>query len=1590
MLKNGRNLLYSALVLALVITIISGCERRIEKKAELAVDEITFRDVPGVTQSEIRAIEELQKKYGSFVYGVNPTTEAFTGQNGEIEGYAATFCEWLSGLFRMNFRPTYYKWGELLNGLETGGIDFTGELMYTVGGRPGYYISSPTINRTIKFYRLKDSVPLDEIIRERNPRYVFLKEAVVAADIDANTPYTIEPIIVDSRIVAHEMLKTGEADAFFGFDTAEGSFDAYGFDDVVGETFFPMIIRSSCLATRKEELLPIISVLDKAMNARTLEYLTELQKAGLQQFLENKMYALLTEEERAFIQKHPVVPVGADFSNYPISFYDNHTGQWQGIFFEALADISKLTGITFEVGNDQNTSLLEIVNRVEKGTLLMLPELFQIEEYEGRFLWSEIPVLSDNYVFISKVDFRNISVNDVFHLKVGLRRHTAFSQLFKTMFPAHKNYVEYDTQEQTWEGLKNDEYDILFAGRRRLLIYTNYYEESGYKLNLVFNYTYNSYFAYTKEAAILKSIVDKALRVIDINNMANQWIYRTFDYRSKMAEAQRPWLIGAIILFILVLSLVTFLLIRSRSAGKELEKLVKARTSALSFETSKLQAMIASIPDQIFCKDREYKYTQSNKAFDDFMGATEEELLGKTNRDGRWFLPDDVDKIQGQEWTTIHENKMVMYEEIVRAPLTGKEGYFETLKAPIIQDGAVVGLIAIKRDISKRKAMENELAIQTSLLKTMITSLPDAVFCKDLDLRYTLCNKFMMDLFRVKEEDIIGKTDVEALGFPFELAAYVNNFDRQIIINCKQLIYEETIPCPDGITRVFETVKVPLMQNDKVIGIMGIGRDITARKEMEKTLAFETSKLKAMIASIPDLMFSKDKNFKYVQCNTSFEQFLGVSEEDIRDLTDNDGDWFSPEEVEKIHRVEQQVINENRIYVLEETVHSPTTGNQGVFETVKAPIRQGDEVVGLVAIIRDITRRKEMEEEVQAASRAKSAFLANMSHELRTPLNVVIGLTDLIMEDEDLGEGVTENLVKISSAGNTLLSIVNDILDFSKIESGKLELVPVEYYTSSLLNDVITIVVTRLGEKPIAFHLDIDDDLPGKLFGDDLRVKQIMTNLLTNAVKYTREGSITLSVHCEQEGGDTVWINIAVTDTGIGIREEDVQKLFSDYNQVDTKANRKIEGTGLGLSITKRLTEMMDGQIHVESEYGKGSTFSLRLRQGYVNDVPTGKELADKLRNFCYADDKRIVTKKLVRVNLNYARVLVVDDMQTNLDVASGLLRKYRMQVDCIDNGPGAIRLIKEGTPVYDAVFMDHMMPGMDGIEAADKIRGLGTEYAKKIPIIALTANAIQGTDQLFYAHDFQAFISKPIDVIEMDSVLRKWVRNEAKEKGVYSSGQTSEAQDSSENKSFIENEPEGENTVIEIPGVNSQLGLSLYAGETDVYIPLLRSYVNNTPGVLEKLRSVTEETLPAYVISVHGLKGTSAGIGVETVRAAALELETKSRMGDIGFVLANNGKLIADAEVIVANVKAWLEKYDSAHDAKPRLKAPDRELLARLREYCENYDMDGIDEVMAELEKADYEEDGDLLNWIREKIDISKMGEVAERLAKYEEERTK
>jgi signal transduction histidine kinase/CheY-like chemotaxis protein len=612
--------------------------------------------------------------------------------------------------------------------------------------------------------------------------------------------------------------------------------------------------------------------------------------------------------------------------------------------------------------------------------------------------------------------------------------------------------------------------------------------------------------------------------------------------------------------------------------------------------------------------------------------------------------------------------------------------------------------------------------------------------------------------------------------------------------------------------------------------------------------------------------------------------------------------------------------------------------------------------IGLV--IKYQTRIYEEEKnKAEAATQAKADFLANVSHEIRTPLNAIIGLGELEL-GKDLEKETYSNLEKIHSSGKVLLSIINDLLDISKIESGRFDLIPVNYETASLINDTVNLNIVRIGSKPIVFNLQIDENVPSMLHGDEIRIRQILNNLLSNAFKYTKEGKVTLHIRTEGAQGEgpekKTCLVCEVKDTGIGIRQEDIGKLFSVYNQIDTRSNRHIEGTGLGLSISKNLVEMMDGSITVESLYGMGSVFTVRMKQGVVSENPIGKQTRENLESFSFSAKKR-ERRQHNRINMPYARVLVVDDVVTNLDVAKGMMLPYGMTIDCVDSGKDAIRLIREGAAVYDAVFMDHMMPEMDGLEAVRIIRHeIGTGYAKTVPIIALTANAIIGNDKMFLENGFQDFLTKPIDMVKLDACLNRWVRDREKEKSMDLTARTSgeaaapagagaeEAPEAAAPATAgavagtaagagtaavtdAEEAPEaaapataGAGTAAGaaaaavagaavIEGIDFAGGVKRMGGREESYLRVLGSYAANMPAMLDKLRGFSGESIKDYTITVHGIKGSSYGVCANEAGRQAEALETAAKREDIETILAHNERFIRETEKLVERIARFL-----------------------------------------------------------------------------------
>ncbi|MCH5341328.1 MAG: DegV family EDD domain-containing protein [Acetatifactor sp.] len=398
---------------------------------------------------------------------------------------------------------------------------------------------------------------------------------------------------------------------------------------------------------------------------------------------------------------------------------------------------------------------------------------------------------------------------------------------------------------------------------------------------------------------------------------------------------------------------------------------------------------------------------------------------------------------------------------------------------------------------------------------------------------------------------------------------------------------------------------------------------------------------------------------------------------------------------------------------------------------------------------REVQVTEEQKAQIEEISRAQSTFFANMSHEIRTPINTIIGLNEMTLREE-ISDEIAENSINIQNASKMLLTLINDILDLSKLESGKMEIVPTRYETGAMFSDLVNIIWVRAHQKELEFKIDISPEIPSMLYGDEVRLKQVLTNILTNAVKYTEIGSVTLRAKAERNSANSVRLRISVEDTGMGIKKDDLDQLFDSFKRVDEEKNRKVEGTGLGLAISKQLVEMMGGTITVDSIYTKGSTFTVILEQQIMDEKPIGsldlmikKKIAnrDKYRQTFEAPD---------------ARVLVVDDNDMNLMVATKLLRGTKVQVDTASSGEECLEKTKGR--FYHVIFMDHMMPGMDGVETLRRLRKQQEGLCQDVPVIALTANALSGAEEIYQNSGFQSYLAKPINGALLEATLLKYL----------------------------------------------------------------------------------------------------------------------------------------------------------------------------------------------------------------------------------------
>ncbi len=710
-------------------------------------------------------------------------------------------------------------------------------------------------------------------------------------------------------------------------------------------------------------------------------------------------------------------------------------------------------------------------------------------------------------------------------------------------------------------------------------------------------------------------------------------------------------------------------------------------------------------------------------------------------------------------------------------------------------------------------------------------------------------------------------------------------------------------------------------------------------------------------------------------------------------------------------------------------------------------------------------------EEIEHATQMKSDFLANMSHEIRTPMNAVIGMAELAMR-EDLPPAARNYVGQIASSGKTLLTIINDILDFSKIEAGKMTIEEEVYEPLSLVNDIANIINTRIGDKDVELVLDIEPSLPCELLGDIERLKQVIINLSNNAVKFTEKGQVVLQVGYKKIAPDTITLEVAVKDTGMGIKKENLANLFEAFTQVNSKRNRNIEGTGLGLTIAKQIINLLGGEISVESEFGKGSTFSFWIPQKIYNEKPSvvvekkekikaaGLCVNDFLRKHIETDMKhldisffsleseeqlsRLEEEKVthffvgqgmftdtvkefvvdhpeiltilmidfrdsIKMNINNllvvkkpvyvlniasifngqdintgfgyaafedfefvapeAEILIVDDNAINLTVAEGLLQPVQMKIDTALSGKEAMEKISE--KIYDLVFMDHMMPEIDGVEVTRLIRRFHPEY-ENVPIIALTANAVSGTKEMFISEGMNDFVAKPIELRTILSKLRTWLPKDKMKKTFRMEG---------------EEAPQPEQEVIQIEGLDTNAALKLL-GTEKLFMAVLKDYYRVIEKKAKLIKQYQEaEDWKAYTVEVHALKSASKQVGAMELSEKAKRLEQAGNMLEIELIHATTDEMLEQ----YLSYKEILRPYfpEETKEAAPKKHISKEELVAyflAIRDAAEELDMDTVSEILDKMRAYAYEDaQASLLEQLEEAVSEYDVDKCEETLQQWE-----
>ena len=1743
--RRARTVFLALIVMACGI---SACSLK-NKKTGFDINSVkSYRDIPGVTQEEIKAIEALKSARRSFTFVSPPTTEAFVLPDGSKAGFAPKFCELLSGLFGIPFVNELHDWNYMMSGLEDMTIDFTGEMTPTPERRLRYFMTLPIAERSLSIFT---NGPSDKIKTENDLNGLRLGffEGTVTAELilSAYPSLTFVQVAVNDIPELAEMLRAGVIDAYVDDSVAAFEFEDYDF--ISPKDFFPLVYTPVSLTTANPQLKPLISVVDKYISAGGIDKFYELYKAGNHEYAKYEMSRSFTDEEKSYVEslaaRGAKVPIALETDNYPTCFYNENDGEFQGIAVDILAEISLLTDIEFDVVTDKDAPWSEIFRKLKAGEVSLVSELRYSEERENDFSWADQPYATTHYILMSRSDYPNLEMYQVPRTTVGIVRDTIHDELYKRLFPNNTNVKYYDTQFESMEALEKGEVDLLMESENGLLTQTHLREKPGYKVNIQFNSPVSeSFFGFNKNEQSLCNIICRAQRYVKTDMIVKTWTGRVHDYSRKYANERFVFMcVSASALCVLLV----FLLLLFIKNNKIHQALINESRKA----HERTRIMLDSMPLSCFLFNKEFRcFACNSEAARLFNLEGEQEFI--------YLFPDLSPEYQSDGQNSAEKARTFLRKALEEGGCSFEWTHQLLDGTPIPVFATLVrvnydnedAILAYVRDMREHEQMMSEIAKQWHLLETM-SSLSDTLLEPDIDNFEDSLLQAMGMMGEAVDADrvYIWKNHLKngrlhctqvyewsegaepqqgneySVDIPYDSApSWEETLLQNKCINglVRNLSPEEqAILSPQGILSI---LVVPIFLQDQFWGFVGF--DDCRRErifiENEALILYSASRMIAnalirneMTQSIRstaeqlEAAIREAREADRVKSNTlsAMENILNSIDAYIYATVPSTGKIiFINTYMKKIFNIEGDSSIGEYCYKAFRTGHEEMCefcpcrrldkepGKTIVWEEYFADtgryIRHSDcyidwpsgEKVHLQHAI-DVTELSAAREQAEQSNRSKSVFLAKMSHEIRTPMNAIIGMAELAMREKDRAIA-HRHIYAIKQAGANLLAIINDILDFSKIESGKLEIIPRYYLFSSLLNDVISIIRMRAIDSQLRFTVNIDSNIPKELYGDETRLRQILINILNNSVKYTEDGFVSFIVMGEMIDEETVKLIIDVTDSGRGIKRENLSKLFNDFVQIDSPNNKNIEGTGLGLAITSNILKLMGGTIQVLSEYGLGSTFTVTLPQKfrsrerlalveepekknvlvfeprdiYANslvctvdnlgvscDIASNEsEFRQKLEHKAYSFifiaytlyryhkniihefgmSARVVlltefgeatpkegatilampahsisvanilndvpevyaykedSELLVGFIAPDAKVLVVDDIKTNLTVAEGLLLPFRMHVDLCKSGADAIKAVQSRH--YDLVFMDHWMPEMDGVEAVKRIRSFGDEdpYYLTVPIIALTANAISGTQDMFMENGFNGFLAKPIDMAKLNMILERWIPKEKRKKPEPNDGAAALPDEEEEEE---QQQQEASGGGIEIEGLDVRAGITLAGGSIERYCETLAVFCEDGIEKIGELKTCLETgAISLYTIHIHALKSAAANIGASDLFYTARALETAGNREDLSFIEKHNPQFLSDLESLLSGIQGALSarKGNGEGTKRPVDMNQVRGMLAELKTAIEALNAGVINSTMEALHSQNFADSiGEAVHRISRHILMAEYDEALEEI---------